>query len=305
MPFKPASFWAGAAWALFAISIWAGWFISTRLDAGSGLTAYDIVALRFGVAAVILLPITIRLRCGLGLLHWTTTLALFAGSGVIYSLLTTAGVFFAPAAEGAALTPGVMPMATALLSVLLLKERLARSQITGLCLILAGVIAIAGFGLFQGAHRAWIGHILFVMGAFLFAGYTIALRRSGLSGLEAAALVSIWSSAVYLPFYAALLHPRLLEVPPASLVIPAIYQGILTNVISLFAYGRAVSALGPSRAAPFAALIPAFSALLGLAILGEHPTLADWTGIACVSCGVYAASGAPLDWLSNAVRKLR
>jgi drug/metabolite transporter (DMT)-like permease len=189
--------------------------------------------------------------------------------------------------------------------VLLLKERLARSQIAGLCLILAGVAAIGGAGLFQGEHRAWIGHILFLAGAFLFAGYTIALRRSGLSGLEAAALVSIWSSAVYLPVYAAALHPRLFDVPIASVVFPAFYQGVLTNVISLFAYGRAVSALGPSKAAPFAALIPAFAALLGLFFLGEHPTLADWIGIACVSCGVYAASGAPMGWLLNAVHKLR
>jgi drug/metabolite transporter (DMT)-like permease len=189
--------------------------------------------------------------------------------------------------------------------VLVLKERLSRSQIIGLCLILNGVALIAGLGLLQGTHHAWIGHILFLTGAFLFAGYTIALRRSGLSGLEAAALVSIWSSAVYFPFYAALLHPQLLKVPAASLIIPAFYQGVLTNVISLFAYGRAVSALGPSRAAPFAALIPAFAGLLGLFFLGEHPTLGDWFGIACVSCGVYAASGAPFRWFSDAVRNLR
>jgi drug/metabolite transporter (DMT)-like permease len=304
-PSTPTPFWAGAGWALFAISIWAGWFISTKFDAASGLTAYDIVALRFGIAAVVLLPVTIRLRGGLGLLRWRTALALFAGSGVVYSLSTTAGLFFAPAAEGAALTPGVMPMATALLSVLVFKERLSRGQIIGLSLILAGVIIIAGLGLFQGTHRAWIGHVLFVTGAFLFAGYTIALRRSGLSGLEAAALVSVWSCALYLPFYVAVLHPRLLEVPPSSLIIPGFYQGILTNIISLFAYGRAVSALGPTRAAPFAALIPVFAALLGIFLLGERPTLVDWIGIACVSVGVYAASDAPLRWFSGAVRNLR
>src|SRR5262245_3977294 len=86
VPSQAAPFWAGAAWALFAISIWAGWFISTRFGAGSGLTAYDIVTLRFGVTALVLLPITLRLRGGLGLLRWRTALALFAGSGVPFSL---------------------------------------------------------------------------------------------------------------------------------------------------------------------------------------------------------------------------
>ncbi len=298
-----AGYFTGAAWALLAISIWAGWFVSTRFSVSSNLTAYDLVALRFGVSAAILLPVAIRLRFGLGLLRWRTALALFAGSGVVYSMCVIGGLTFASAAGGAALTPGVMPMATALLSVLILKERLTQSQTGGLCLILAGVFLIAGLGLFRGAHGAWIGHILFVTGAFLFAGYSIALRRSGLSGMEAAALVSIWSCAFYLPVYVFSLHPRLLELPAASLVFPALYQGVVTNVISLIAFARAVAILGPSRASPFAALIPAATALLGVLLLGEHPASADWAGIACVSAGVFLASGAPLKWVAKIVYK--
>lgn len=302
-PVPAASFLAGAAWGIFAISIWAGWFVSTRLNVTSDLSVYDLVALRFGVAALLLIPVTVRLRGGVGLVSWTNGIAIFAGSGVSYSLCATGGVAFAPAAEGAALTPGVMPMATALLAVLILKERLSPRQLTGLGFILAGVVVIGGLGLFHGAHREWIGHILFLAGAFLFAGYTIALRRSGLSGLEATALVSLWSCAFYLPVYIFALHPRLLEVPPTSLLFPAFYQGVLTNVVSLVAYGRAVAILGPSRAASFAALIPAVTAFLSMLILGEFPSEADWVGIACVSAGVYLASGAPLPWKSVQSRR--
>ena len=302
-PAKPSSYLAGAAWAFLAISIWAGWFVSSRFSVVSNLTAYDLVALRFGVSALILAPIAWRLRFGLGLLRFQTALALFAGSGAVYSVCVCIGITFAPAADAAALTPGVMPLATALLSVLVLRERLTKSQIIGLCLILLGAFFIAGLGVFQGAHLAWIGHILFVTGAFLFAAYTIALRRSGLRGIEAAALVSVWSCIVYLPAYAYALHPRLLEVPPSSLIFPALYQGIVTNVISLAAYARAVAHLGPSRASPFAALIPAATALMGIVFLDEHPAGAIWAGIACVSAGVYLASGAPLKWASKVVYK--
>jgi drug/metabolite transporter (DMT)-like permease len=297
-----ASYLAGAAFALFTISIWSGWFVSTRFDVSSGLTAYDLVALRFGVAALVLLPIGIRLRGGIGLLQWRTALALFAGSGVVYSLCTTAALTFAPAAEGAALAPGVIPMATALLSVVILKERLTKAQLIGFGLIFTGVIVIAGTGLLASAHHAWIGHILLVMGAFFFAGYTVTLPRSGLSSIEAVAIVSLWSTLLYLPIYIFMLHPRVLEVPAASLLFPAFYQGIMTNVVSLVVYARAVSLLGPSKAAPFAALIPAVTALLGIVLLDEHPTLPDWTGIASVSAGVYLASGAPLRWLSRLFR---
>ncbi len=308
LPSAPAAipnFFAGAAWAIFAISIWAGWYVTTRFDVTSGLKAYDLVALRYGVAAIILLPLSLRLRGGIGLIGWRHALAIFAGSGVIYSICSTAGVSYAPASEAAALTPGIMPMATALLSVWLLKERLTRRQLAGFGFILAGVIVIGGVGLFQSANLAWLGHLLFVTGGFLFAGYSIALKRSGLTGLEATALVSLWSSALYIPIYTLALHPRLFDVSHSSLLFSAFYQGVLTNVVSLVAYGRAVSILGASRAAPFAALIPAVTAILSIFILGEFPAPGDWVGIVAVSMGVYLASGAPLPWLSQALQKNR
>lgn len=284
------SYLVGAAFALFAISIWSGWYVSSRLDVITGLSAYDLVALRFGVAATILIPISLRMHGGLGRVRFGNALALFAGSGAVYSLCSTGGVTFASPAEGAVLTPGVMPMATALLSAIFLKERVRRNQLLGFGFILVGVIVIGGLGIFESNHGEWIGHLLFLLGAFLFAGYTVALRRAGLTGLEATALVSLWSAVAYLPIYVFALHPRLLEVPPASLLFPAFYQGVLTNVVSLVAYARAVSILGASRAAPFAALIPAVTALLSILILNEFPPLADWAGIAAASVGVYLAT---------------
>jgi drug/metabolite transporter (DMT)-like permease len=35
------------------------------------------------------------------------------------------------------------------------------------------------------------------------------------------------------------------------------------------------------------------TALLGIPVLGEWPSALDWTAIALISLGVYAASGAP------------
>jgi drug/metabolite transporter (DMT)-like permease len=308
IPAVPPYSYSGAAWGLFAVTIWAGWFISTRFNLTSNLGGYDLIALRFGVSGLLLLPLALRLRFGVGVLSFANAAIIFVGSGAIYSLCSTFGVSYAPAAEGAALTPGVMPMATAILSVIFLKERLTKSQTLGFAFILAGVGAIAGLGIVSGASDEWIGHSLFLTGAWLFAGYTIALRKANLTGLQATALVSVWSSVTFLPIYFFALHPRLFEVSPTEIIVPAIYQGVLTNIVSLVAYGRAVARLGASRAAPFAALIPAMTALLGVAILGEIPSAEIWSGIAAVSVGVYLASGAPLRLRSKmpqAITKVR
>ena len=71
-------------------------------------------------------------------------------------------------------------------------------------------------------------------------------------------------------------------------------QGILTAIVSLIFYGRAVSILGASSGAAFAALSPAMTAVMAIPILGEWPTTMDWIAIAAISVGVYVVSGGPL-----------
>jgi drug/metabolite transporter (DMT)-like permease len=46
----------GAVFGLAAVSIWAGWSAMTRLAVITNLDAWDIPALRFGVAGLLLLP---------------------------------------------------------------------------------------------------------------------------------------------------------------------------------------------------------------------------------------------------------
>jgi drug/metabolite transporter (DMT)-like permease len=74
-------------------------------------------------------------------------------------------------------------------------------------------------------------------------------------------------------------------------------QGLLTAILSLVFYGRAVAILGASSGAAFAALCPAMTALLGIPVLGEWPTPTDWAAIGLISAGVYIVSGGPLPRL--------
>lgn len=78
-------------------------------------------------------------------------------------------------------------------------------------------------------------------------------------------------------------------------------QGVLTAIVSLMLYGRAVAILGASSGAAFAALCPALTALTGIPVLGEWPTTWDWAAILTISAGVYVVSGGP-PWRSTAAR---
>jgi drug/metabolite transporter (DMT)-like permease len=48
---------SGFAWAAVTVTIFAGWFVVTRFGVTHDLRVWDITALRFGVGALILLPV--------------------------------------------------------------------------------------------------------------------------------------------------------------------------------------------------------------------------------------------------------
>jgi threonine/homoserine efflux transporter RhtA len=134
--------------------------------------------------------------------------------------------------------------------------------------------------------------------AFLWACYTVAMRRARLGGLHAAAIAAVGALVLYLPAYAFFAGASLFKAPLTDIALQAFVQDLLTAVISLLLYGRAVSILGASSGAAFAALCPAMTALLAIPILNEWPSAMEWIAIISISTGVYVVSEGPL-WTTD------
>jgi drug/metabolite transporter (DMT)-like permease len=288
------SYLKGVAFGIAVAVIAAGWSAFTRLAVTTGLDAWDIAALRFGVAGLVLTPVVARRGLALDRLGWLGLAVIVAGGGAPYALAAAEGLRFAPASDQGALNPGCTPLFVALIAATVLRERLSRAQQFGLAMILVGALIIvgwrsAGWSLWRGG-----GDALFLVAAFLWACFTVAMRRAQLDPLHAAAIVSTGSLAIYLPLYAAVHGPGVAQVPLAELTAQAVFQGVVVTIISLLCYGWSVAILGASAGAVFLALVPALSALLAIPVLGEWPTPADWVAIALISAGVYMASGRPL-----------
>jgi drug/metabolite transporter (DMT)-like permease len=290
----------GLAWGLFAISIWVSWMLATRWGVRSSLDFWDLTALRFASAGAILLPVALR-GGGLdprkvapgagGLLLWAV---MVAGAGFVYQLVAASGFLFAPISHGSVMLPGTMPLFVATLSVLFLGERIAPSRRAGFFLIPVGVVCLAWVGFAHGAGGEWRGQALFVCAAFLWASYTIAMRKAGTPPLRAAALVCVWSAIFYLPLYAAIAGDGLARASWGEIALQTLVQGVLSSVVSLVAYNRALQLLGASRGAALASLVPVLATVLAIPLLGEWPAPLDWLGVAIISTGVYLATGAPL-----------
>jgi drug/metabolite transporter (DMT)-like permease len=290
------SYLKGVVSGLAAASIWAGWSVMTRLAVTTNMDAWDIAALRFGVAGPLLMPILLRRGLARDRLGWPGLAVIIAGLGAPYALVAAGGLQFAPAYDQGALNPGCMPLFVALIAMAVLKETLSITRKVGLSLILAGVAVIVAWHKWGGAWSIsrTFGDALFLLASFLSAAFTVRMRQAKLEPLHAAALVSTGSLVIYLPVYLALHGARFAHLTLAEFAIQAFFQGVLVTIVSLVLYGRAVDVLGASGGAAFGSLVPALSALFAIPFLAEWPTEAGWVAIALISAGVYLASGGPL-----------
>ncbi|MBA1155211.1 DMT family transporter [Microvirga mediterraneensis] len=276
--------------AFATVTIWAVWLVATRHAVTHDLKPAAVGLLRFGVPALLLLPISWRIGLfpkKLGLLKGIGLL----GSGAPFFFVVALGMQFAPAAEIGPLLPGTMPLFVAMIGWLVFGEHLGRARIAGFVLILIGALCIGGYGLLFAGNGAWRGHVLLLGGACLWGIYTHAYRRSGLSALEAAALIGMWSFLILLPLGAPSLVQALDHGLAGSVILQAIVQGFFSGVVGIVLYGLAIDYLGASRAAAVSPLSIVLAAVIAVPLLGEIPDAAALVGITLASVGVALASG--------------
>lgn len=285
----------GWAAAISAVSMWSGWAVATRYLLGAAtLAATDMIAVRFIVAAALMLPHALRRRLPWRRLDPLSLAAVVAGSGFAFSLCNTGGLVFAPAGHSGAMTAPLSAVFTGLLAHLVLRERLRRRSLVGLGLILAGVATLVGATLAGHDRSVFIGHALFACAGLLFACYTIAIRRARLGSLDAVAISVIGSALVYVPVYLVVAGPRFLAAAPGELLVQGVLHGAIAATLSVILFSIGVARLGAARAASPAALNPALTALAAIPVLGEVPTWPEVPGFAALTIGVWLASGARL-----------
>src|SRR5580658_10376352 len=204
MPATPG-YLKGAVAGFAAVSIWASWSVITRLAVTTNLNAWDIAALRFGVAGLLLTPALVRQGLAPDRLGWLGLAVIIAGNGAPYALIAASGLQFAPAYDQGALNPGCMPLFVALIAATVLREKLSTTRKAGLGLILTGaaiIVAWHRWGATWSPARTF-GDALFLLASFLTACFTVKMRQAQLKPLHAAALVSTGSLVIYLPIYLA------------------------------------------------------------------------------------------------------
>lgn len=281
---------AGFAWAALTVMIFSGWFVVTRFGVTRELRIWDIAALRFGIGALVLAPAVVRRGSRLPVAAWGEGLIFAVLWGVPFVLLVALGLKLTSAAQAASVAPTLMPVFAGVFAWGFLRERQGSLRWLGYAAIVTGLVCLVGAGAAaHGAPNTW-GIAALAVAAVMWAAYTLLFRRSGLTPIQSAALICIWSTALFLPVYLLFGLSRFSLASPGEIALQALYQGVLMSGVALITYNRAVSLLGSSAATAVVALLPAVASILAIPVLGETPSSAEGMSIVAIVVGVLLAS---------------
>jgi drug/metabolite transporter (DMT)-like permease len=209
-------------------------------------------------------------------------------------------LFYVAAHETTAVNIGIIqgsiPVIVLIGAFLSHRTRVSALQACGVALTLGGVIVVATAGSPQRALSISLNHGdgIMLVACSLYAFYAVALKsRPVIDGhvfFTVLATVAVITSAPLM----------ILELVTGDLILPSVDGWLIALYIALFPsclaqlfFLRGVDLIGPGRAGVFINLIPVFSAILGVGLLGEAFHVYHGVALFLVLGGILLAQRAP------------
>ncbi|WP_225636809.1 DMT family transporter [Streptomyces solaniscabiei] len=279
----------GLALAVLATLVWSGSFVTSRA-LGDSVPPVQHAFWRWVVALAVVAPFGARrawrqrelIRRHLGFV----LLASLLGVTVYNTLVNQAGVT-TPAAN-----MGMIMAASPVLMAVFERAggvRLGARRTAGLLIACTGVLLLVGGGASFSAGDLWM-----IAAACSFGSYSALLRRrpAGLDGAAFLFTTFLAGTVLLLPAQGVSLAVQGGFTPTTGTVLPLLYVGVASSAVAFFAWNKAISLIGPTRAGVVYYLQPVCVALLSWLLLAE-PT--GWAQAGCMTLilgGVVLGAGA-------------
>ena len=229
--------------------------------------------LRLAVASLVLLAISTWRQAfadAKGRLPWKTIVPMAIIGLALFNIATNFGQSFAGAFQGA-LVQSAVPAVTAIVAMVVLKERLSATRWVGIALVTLGVVLLTvASSPRDSAPRPMLGSLLMLGTCVMWAVYTVLAK-----GLDED-LVLASTTAMFCVATVALLPAAMFAVSDgANLVLSAsawtrvIYLGAVGSAAGILLYNNALRAVDANVAGMFANLAPFAGALIGFVALRE------------------------------------
>lgn len=276
---------AGYAAACTIMLIWSSWLVVSRYGTESGLTPYDLAALRYGISGLISLPFVLYFK------PWRTMpflriVVLTILLGPLYILLVFGGFIFAPAAHGGIFMNGVLPLVTLVIGRLWLSEPIGRRPLLGSAVVLIAIVMIVVDGSDLILSESWLGDLMFIGAGVFFSAYMVVSRVWRVTPIQLVFCGAVLNAVLYMPVWFVFLPSELGDAAPAQLAIQTLYQGLIPNLFGLLLVGVAVQRIGSSETSAFMARVPGMGAILGVLLLNESLGLLSWFALVLLCGGI-------------------
>jgi len=175
---------------------------------------------------------------------------------------------------------------------LLPHEHMRRAQWIGMALAFAGVVTLFGENLLLPSGRAWIGDLMMVVAAILWAATTLTVKVSPLvrAPVEKTLLYQLGVSAAVLPLLSLAFGEPGVFAPTPVVWASLVFQTVAVAGASYLAWFWLISQYPATRLSSFSFLTPVMGVLAGGILLGEALTPAVFAALALVGSGIWIAN---------------
>lgn len=191
---------------------------------------------------------------------------------------------------------GCMPMFVLAGAFLTHGTRASLLQVLGAAITTLGVVVIAT----RGAPLAILdldlnlGDVLMLLACVLYAFFTVALRdRPAMPGAAFFTLLALIAALTSLPLAAFELWGSGAAAPTGRGLLVIAYVAIFPSCLAQIFLLRSVDLIGPGRAGIFLNLVPVFSAIMAVALLGEPFSRFHAVALVLVLGGIFLAQRLP------------
>ena len=278
--------------AIATVTIWAVFMLVTRFAVQGNFTVEEVLVLRLIPGAIVMIPWMWKLGILPRGVPWPRALILMIGASAVFPYVVSKGLEFAPASDGGALAPGMLPFWAALAAYALAGEIPGPRRRIGLAMILTGAVVVSLWPILGGARDgAWRGHLMFLTGSGLWAIYSVIFRQSGLTPMHGLVIGLFWGTLAITPLLLLSGNVSFATANWGDIAVMMVIQSLIIGILAMVLFSYAVRLLGAAESSAFGALTPILALLGGVMFLGESVGPLKVFGVVLVAAGVFLASG--------------
>ena len=274
----------GYLFVCITMCIWGGFTILSRLNLHWHVSAWDLVAMRFAIAFIILMPVLVYKKDLAFLWHPRPVILALTG-GLAYCLTVYTAFLQAPAAHAAIFLNGCIPLCTAVAAYLLFKQPFDKHTWLSLSIMLSALALMSYLMLHEQASAFGLGDVLYFLSAVWWGIFTVLLKQWKLSAWHSMASVAIWSALIYLPIYILFIPKHFQEAEPVHLLVQGVFHGVLVVIIATLTYVAAIERLGAFKTGSIVTLAPFIAAIIAVPLLNEPLSPAIMCGLVGMGIG--------------------